>query len=127
VSEPPASEPVAASQPRLLDRLRTLASRRPVADRRQRIRGEHVAVAYGVVAVAGLIVLRALVDGLDFLSIGWILVLAALPLLPWLLPRLGVFLRGHSRSCGWAVVRRSLMARRCPGDRGVEALGWLSA
>jgi hypothetical protein len=93
VSEPPASEPVAASQPRLLDRLRTLASRRPVADRRQRIRGEHVAVAYGVVAVAGLIVLRALVDGLDFLSIGWILVLAALPLLPWLLPRLGVFLK----------------------------------
>jgi transcriptional regulator with XRE-family HTH domain len=26
-------------------------------------------------------------------------------------------LRGRSRSCGWAVVRWSLMARKCPGDR----------
>jgi hypothetical protein len=28
------------------------------------------------------------------------------------------------REAGWAVVRWRLMARKCPGDRGVEALGW---
>lgn len=59
----------------------------------RRLRGEHLVVAYAVVAVAGLIVLRALVDALGFIGIGWILVLAALPLVPWLLPRLGEFLK----------------------------------
>jgi hypothetical protein len=71
-------------------------SRSPATERRRRIRAEHIAVAYGVVAVVGLIVLRALVDGLDFLSVGWILVLAVLPLLPWLLPRFGDFLKATS-------------------------------
>jgi hypothetical protein len=46
-----------------------------------------------VLSVATLILLRALVDSLDFISIGWILVLAILPLLPWLLPRFGRFLK----------------------------------
>ena len=53
-------------------------------------------IAYVIVAVTALIVLRALVDELDFISFGWILVLAALPLLPWLLPRLGDFLKAIS-------------------------------
>ena len=35
-----------------------------------------------------------------------------------------VLLRGHSRSGGWVVVRRRRIARKRPGDRGVEALGW---
>jgi len=46
--------------------------------------------------VAALIVLRAAIDSLDFLSIGWILVLAAVPLLPAVLPRLGPFLKSVS-------------------------------
>lgn len=96
----PASQPASASKPRLLNRLRALVWRRsaaePGADRRRRIRGEHLAVAYGVVAIAGLIILRVLVDALDFLSVGWILVLATLPLLPWLLPRFGGFLKAIS-------------------------------
>jgi hypothetical protein len=36
-------------------------------------------------AAAGLITLRALVDALEFLSTGWILLLALVPLAPWLL------------------------------------------
>lgn len=50
-------------------------------------------VFYLVIAVGGLIVLRANVESVDFLSFGWILVLALLPLVPWLLPRLGDFMR----------------------------------
>lgn len=79
----PASQPASVSRPRLRDRLRASIRRRSVAqpgkDRGLRIRGEHVVVAYAVVAVVGLIVLRALVDSLDFLGVGWILVLAMLP------------------------------------------------
>jgi hypothetical protein len=52
-----------------------------------------VVAAYIVVAVVVLVALRANVDSLDFIGIGWILALAALPLLPWALPRLGDFLR----------------------------------
>jgi hypothetical protein len=59
-------------------------------------RGKYLLAAYVIVSVAGLIVLRALVDGLDFLGVGWILVLAALPLLPWLVPRLAEFVAAVS-------------------------------
>jgi len=59
----------------------------PPRAHRPTVRGEHVVVAYYVSAVAGLLVLRALVDSVDFLSVGWIIVLALVPLVPWLLPR----------------------------------------
>jgi hypothetical protein len=55
-----------------------------------------VVIPYVLLTVTALIALRALVDELDFISVGWILVLAALPLLPWLLPRLGDFLKSIS-------------------------------
>jgi hypothetical protein len=42
-------------------------------------------LAYAV-AAAVLITLRAAIDALDFLSTGWILLLALVPLMPWLLP-----------------------------------------
>jgi hypothetical protein len=54
----------------------------------RRPRGEHLLAAYLAAAVAGLVALRALAGSLDFLGVGWILVLVALPVLPWLLPRL---------------------------------------
>ena len=60
---------------------------------RARLRREHLVVAYVVLAVAGLIAVRATVGALDFISVGWILVLAALPLLPWIVPQLGEFLK----------------------------------
>lgn len=63
------------------------------SERRPRLRVSHIAIAYLVLAVAGLIFLRAKVDALEFLSVGRILALAVVPLLPWLLPRLGSFLR----------------------------------
>jgi hypothetical protein len=47
----------------------------------------HLLAAYLVCMVAALIVLRVTVDDLDFLGVGWIVVLATLPLLPWLVPR----------------------------------------
>jgi len=50
-------------------------------------------VAYLVLALTTLIVLRATVESLAFLSVGWMLALALIPLTPWLLPRLGEFLR----------------------------------
>jgi hypothetical protein len=53
-------------------------------------------VAYLIIGIGGLVVLRASVESLDFLSLGWILVLVLLPLLPWLLPRFGSFLRDIS-------------------------------
>jgi hypothetical protein len=59
----------------------------------RKVRGKHAIAAYVVLSIATLIVLRALIGELDFISIGWILVLAILPLLPWLLPRLGDFLK----------------------------------
>jgi hypothetical protein len=64
--------------------------------RHPRIRREYAIAAYAVLSVATLIALRAIVDSLDFISIGWILVLAVVPLLPWLLPRLGGFLKAIS-------------------------------
>jgi len=62
-------------------------------NRRSKFRAEHAIVSYIVLAVAGLIVLRASVSSLAFLSPGWILTLAVIPAIPWLLPRLGKFLR----------------------------------
>lgn len=52
--------------------------------------------AYLVIVVSGLLALRATVDGLDFLGVGWIILLAVLPLVPWLLPRVGPFLKSLS-------------------------------
>jgi hypothetical protein len=59
---------------------------------RLRFSREYAFAAYVVIAVAGLIVLRALVDALNFISVGWIIILVVLPLLPWLTPRFGEFL-----------------------------------
>ncbi len=53
-------------------------------------------VTYAVAAVAALITLRANIDALDFMSIGWMLILVSLPLLPWLLPRVSEFVKGVS-------------------------------
>lgn len=61
--------------------------------RRHVVSAQHVFAAYIVCSVAALIVLRAALDALDFLDVGWIVVLVALPLLPWVLPRLGEFVR----------------------------------
>jgi hypothetical protein len=74
----------------------TLLSERGFAGINQaspQFRVKHIAIAYILLAVTGLIVLRATVDELEFLGVGWILALAVLPLLPWLLPRFGSFLR----------------------------------
>jgi hypothetical protein len=59
-------------------------------------RNQRLLIAYIVIALSGLIVLRATVDAVGFLSVGWIIVLVALPLLPWLVPRLGDFLKAIS-------------------------------
>jgi hypothetical protein len=56
----------------------------------------HAFVVYIVFVITAIIVLRIIFDELDFLSVGWIIVLAILPLLPWLMPRLGGFLRDIS-------------------------------
>jgi hypothetical protein len=61
--------------------------------RRLRFGRTHVFAGYVIVALATLIVLRTLVDALGFISIGWIVILVFLPLLPWLVPRFGEFLR----------------------------------
>jgi hypothetical protein len=50
-----------------------------------------------VVAVSALIVLRATVDRLDFIGVGWLIALALIPLLPWAMPRLGGFIQTMSR------------------------------
>jgi len=86
VSEPKAAPTTVAATPGNEARERV----RPYAPS---LRGEHWVIVYFVAAVAGLIVLRALVDAVDFLSVGWIIVLAFVPLVPWLLPRLGTFLK----------------------------------
>lgn len=57
------------------------------------ITGAYLLAAYVVVAVSMLIFLRTQVGTLDFIGAGWIIVLALLPALPWLLPRLGGFLK----------------------------------
>jgi hypothetical protein len=54
-------------------------------------------LGYLVVAIAGLIVLRATVDRLDFIGVGWLIALALIPLLPWALPRLAGFLQAMSQ------------------------------
>jgi hypothetical protein len=106
-SQPILAKPDAASEagsvppPRLWDRLYSRvrprrASATGDAARRATRRKERLLVIYGILAISGLIVLRATVDAVDFLSVGWILVLVALPLLPWLLPRLGDFLKAIS-------------------------------
>jgi len=56
-----------------------------------------ITVGYLVVVIAGLIALRAAVDALDFIGMGWLIVLALIPLLPWALPRLGGFIQNLSR------------------------------
>jgi hypothetical protein len=52
--------------------------------------------AYIVLSLAALIALRAELKTLDFLGVGWIILLVGLPLLPWVLPRLGGFLKAIS-------------------------------
>lgn len=106
MSEPPTATGSASIGERLRSHLRAFTTgghpepktdrAKDDADRRAATRRDRLLVAYGVLVVAALIALRAVVDALDFLGVGWILVLAALPLLPWLLPRLGQFLRSIS-------------------------------
>jgi hypothetical protein len=69
---------------------------RPDGKSRFAIRADHAFVAYVVLVMTGLIVVRASVDAVGFLTLTWILILAGLPLLPWLLPRLGGFLKAIS-------------------------------
>lgn len=52
--------------------------------------------AYLAIVVSVLIALRANVDSLEFVGVGWMILLAILPLVPWLLPRLGPFLKSLS-------------------------------
>ena len=61
--------------------------------RRRRLTPSDVVAAYLVVVISALITLRATVDPLDFIGVGWLIVLAVVPLLPWALPRIGGFLR----------------------------------
>jgi hypothetical protein len=53
------------------------------------VRGQALAlpIAYAI-GLIGLIVLRALVGHLGFISMGWLLVLALVPIVPWLIPAL---------------------------------------
>ena len=51
-----------------------------------------LALAY-VVLAGGLIVLRAFDQDFSFLRVGWILVFALVPLLPWLLPAVAPWFR----------------------------------
>jgi hypothetical protein len=55
-----------------------------------------IIAGYLVTMIAGLIALRAAVDSLSFIGIGWLIVIALIPLLPWALPRIGGFLRSIS-------------------------------
>jgi hypothetical protein len=68
--------------------------------------------------VAALIILRTLVHALGFISMSWIVILVFLPLLPWLLPRFGEFLKTISpyvQSFKLGVVQVDLRAvRRTP-------------
>jgi hypothetical protein len=52
-----------------------------------------VFVVYIVLTVSTLIVLRTIFNELDFLGVGWIIILAALPLLPAIVPRFGEFIK----------------------------------
>ena len=74
--------PMQAESPRVRFRKRT-----------RRLKADHAAIAYLLLAIVGLIVLRAFIGSLAFLSVGWMVAIAVLPLTPWLLPRLGVFLK----------------------------------
>lgn len=54
-------------------------------------------------------------DALGFLNVGWIIILVFLPLLPWLLPRFGEFLKTISpyvQSFKLGVVQLELRAVR---------------
>ncbi len=52
--------------------------------------------SYLVVSLAGLLALRAFVKHFEFVGVGWLLLLAIIPCLPFLLPRIGGFLRDVS-------------------------------
>lgn len=70
-------------------------------DRRRR----HPTVAdavfcYLILSIAGLIALRATLSSLAFIGIGWLLLIAVIPLLPWAAPRLGNLLRSISPYVG---------------------------
>jgi hypothetical protein len=63
----------------------------PKGENLQRSRLIHLSIVLMIVYVVlttALITLRALVGPLDFLSVGWIILLALVPLLPWLIPPL---------------------------------------
>lgn len=68
---------------------------RPSDSRTDRIKRYqlHMFAAYLVVGVALLVLLRVMISDLNFIGVGWIVVLVALPLLPWLVPRLVEFAR----------------------------------
>jgi hypothetical protein len=115
----------------------TPAPRRPAAARggppriRRRLRfsGAHMFAGYVIVAVAALIVLRTLMDSLGFISVGWIIILVFLPLLPWLLPRFGEFLKTISpyvQSFKLGVVQLELRAVRSE-PIAVPTSGYLSS
>jgi hypothetical protein len=65
--------------------------------KRRRLSPAELLFGYLVVVITGLIVLRAAIDSLGFIGIGWLIALALIPLLPWALPRLGGFLQTMSR------------------------------
>jgi hypothetical protein len=63
------------------------------AERWWRREAVYLATGYLVIAVASLVAARWKWEGLDFLGVGWIIVLALLPLIPWLVPRSGHLLK----------------------------------
>jgi hypothetical protein len=121
MSEESALPPDKVSEPRESRHPDTQSLRTPTEaaglrrSRRLTLSGASAFALYVVVAITGLIVLRAFVDALGFISVGWIIILVFLPLLPWLLPRLGGFLRTISpyvQSFRLGVVQLELRAVR---------------
>jgi hypothetical protein len=55
-----------------------------------------VLFGYLIASLSGLIALRATVNSLSFIDIGWLILIALIPLLPWALPRIGEFLKSVS-------------------------------
>ena len=104
------------------------------------VRRSRCSLAYALGLIV-LIVLRALVDHLGFISMGWLLVLALVPILPWLIPALHASrcprgavrtereasrrVRDRTRECGptggrtWTGRRRPYRRSSCPGSRCV--------
>lgn len=78
--EPTVSQAASPAEPSVNGRGRLLPE--PSRSRRR----AYVLVVVYVALVTALMALHALVDDFAFLGMGWILVLAALPLLPWLMP-----------------------------------------